>query len=107
MLWVNLIMDTLASLALATEMPTEDLLNRKPYGRNQTLISPKMWRFIVCHSCYQLAIVMIILFAGQWPVIYRPCQTATVYCPRQTLAISVCSSGGGGGANCHKFLLPS
>uniref|UniRef100_A0AC34R9N1 Cation-transporting P-type ATPase C-terminal domain-containing protein n=1 Tax=Panagrolaimus sp. JU765 TaxID=591449 RepID=A0AC34R9N1_9BILA len=32
MLWVNLIMDTLASLALATEMPTEDLLKRKPYG---------------------------------------------------------------------------
>ncbi|KHJ75704.1 hypothetical protein OESDEN_24680 [Oesophagostomum dentatum] len=28
MLWVNLIMDTLASLALATEMPTEDLLER-------------------------------------------------------------------------------
>lgn len=33
MLWVNLIMDTLASLALATEMPTEELLKRKPYGR--------------------------------------------------------------------------
>ncbi|VDM55782.1 unnamed protein product [Angiostrongylus costaricensis] len=33
MLWINLIMDTLASLALATEVPTDDLLNRKPYGR--------------------------------------------------------------------------
>jgi magnesium-transporting ATPase (P-type) len=35
MLWVNLIMDTLASLALATEPPTEDLLKRKPYGRTR------------------------------------------------------------------------
>ena len=35
MLWVNLVMDTLASLALATEPPTEDLLKRKPYGRNK------------------------------------------------------------------------
>jgi len=42
MLWVNLIMDTLASLALATEMPTEDLLKRKPYGRTKSLISRTM-----------------------------------------------------------------
>ena len=39
MLWVNLIMDTLASLALATEMPTPELLKRKPYGRTSPLIS--------------------------------------------------------------------
>ncbi|KNC72179.1 hypothetical protein SARC_15269, partial [Sphaeroforma arctica JP610] len=35
MLWINLIMDTLASLALATDSPTPDLLKRKPYGRNK------------------------------------------------------------------------
>lgn len=29
LLWVNLIMDTMAALALATEMPTESLLDRK------------------------------------------------------------------------------
>ena len=40
MLWVNLIMDTLASLALATERPTEELLERKPYGRNKTINIP-------------------------------------------------------------------
>lgn len=33
MLWVNLIMDTLASLALATEAPNDDLLDRKPNSR--------------------------------------------------------------------------
>ena len=33
MLWVNLIMDTLASLALATEPPSDELLERKPYSR--------------------------------------------------------------------------
>lgn len=42
MLWVNLIMDTLASLALATEMPTIELLKRKPYGRTSPLISRTM-----------------------------------------------------------------
>jgi len=35
-------MDTLASLALATEMPTEELLQRKPYGRKKSLISRTM-----------------------------------------------------------------
>ena len=47
MLWVNLIMDTLASLALATEMPTPDLLSRKPYGRTKPLISRTMMKNIV------------------------------------------------------------
>lgn len=31
MLWVNLIMDSLASLSLATDSPTDDLLDLKPY----------------------------------------------------------------------------
>lgn len=34
MLWINLIMDTLASLALATEPPTEELLERPPNSRS-------------------------------------------------------------------------
>jgi magnesium-transporting ATPase (P-type) len=55
MLWVNLIMDTLASLALATEMPTEDLLKRKPYGRTKSLISRTMVKNIIGHALYQLA----------------------------------------------------
>uniref|UniRef100_A0A7E5A0H8 Calcium-transporting ATPase n=1 Tax=Panagrellus redivivus TaxID=6233 RepID=A0A7E5A0H8_PANRE len=64
MLWVNLIMDTLASLALATEMPTEDLLKRKPYGRTKSLISRTMVKNIVGHAIYQLVILFAILFAG-------------------------------------------
>jgi len=39
MLWVNLIMDTLASLALATEPPNDELLNRKPHDRDEYIIS--------------------------------------------------------------------
>jgi calcium-translocating P-type ATPase len=62
MLWVNLIMDTLASLALATELPTEELLLRKPYGRTASLISPIMLQNIVLHSTYQCAVVLAILF---------------------------------------------
>ena len=64
MLWINLIMDTLASLALATEKPTEELLKREPYGRDQPLISRIMWRNIITHSSYQLIVTLVILFAG-------------------------------------------
>lgn len=65
MLWVNLIMDTLASLALATEPPTEALLLRKPYGRNKPLISRTMMKNILGHAFYQLVVVFTLLFAGK------------------------------------------
>ncbi|PAV87295.1 hypothetical protein WR25_15865 isoform B [Diploscapter pachys] len=64
MLWVNLIMDTLASLALATEMPTEELLKRKPYGRTSPLISRTMCKNILGHAFYQLTILFTLVFWG-------------------------------------------
>ncbi|AWO98082.1 Calcium-transporting ATPase isoform 3 [Scophthalmus maximus] len=65
MLWVNLIMDTFASLALATEPPTEALLLRKPYGRNKPLISRTMMKNILGQGVYQLIIIFSLLFAGE------------------------------------------
>lgn len=65
MLWVNLIMDTLASLALATELPTPDLLLRKPYGRTKPLISRTMMKNILGQAVYQLTIIFGLLFAGE------------------------------------------
>jgi len=65
MLWVNLIMDTLASLALATELPTPDLLLRKPYGRTSPLISATMAKNILGQALYQLVIVFGIMFFGE------------------------------------------
>uniref|UniRef100_A0A5F7Z901 Calcium-transporting ATPase n=1 Tax=Macaca mulatta TaxID=9544 RepID=A0A5F7Z901_MACMU len=65
MLWVNLIMDTFASLALATEPPTESLLKRRPYGRNKPLISRTMMKNILGHAFYQLLVIFILVFAGE------------------------------------------
>ncbi|XP_068108977.1 plasma membrane calcium-transporting ATPase 2 isoform X7 [Hyperolius riggenbachi] len=65
MLWVNLIMDTFASLALATEPPTESLLLRRPYGRNKPLISRTMMKNILGHAVYQLTLIFTLLFAGE------------------------------------------
>lgn len=65
MLWVNLIMDTFASLALATEPPTEALLLRKPYGRQKPLVSRTMMKNIIGHGIYQLTVIFTLLFVGQ------------------------------------------
>jgi len=65
MLWVNLLMDTLASLALATELPTDELLLRKPYGRMKALISRTMMKNILGQAIYQLSVILFILFAGK------------------------------------------
>ena len=66
MLWINLIMDTLASLALATEMPTDELLERKPYGQKKSLISRTMIKNILVHALYELAVLLIFLFKGKF-----------------------------------------
>ena len=64
LLWVNLIMDTFAALALGTEKPTDILLNRRPYGRESPLIAPIMWRNIIGQAIYQLIVLFIVLYAG-------------------------------------------
>ncbi|KAF6037163.1 PMCA [Bugula neritina] len=64
MLWVNLIMDTLASLALATEVPTDELLERNPYGRTKPLISRRMMTNILGQAVYQITVLFVLLFAG-------------------------------------------
>jgi len=45
-------MDTLASLALATEAPTDELLLRKPHARNEYIITKKMFKHIIGQSIY-------------------------------------------------------
>ncbi|CAG8457426.1 10486_t:CDS:10 [Diversispora eburnea] len=64
LLWVNLIMDTLAALALATEPPSEDLLNRKPTSRFASLINYRMWKMIIGQAIFQIIISMTLINIG-------------------------------------------
>ncbi|CAI9754808.1 unnamed protein product [Fraxinus pennsylvanica] len=65
LLWVNLIMDTLGALALATEPPHEGLMKRPPVGRTENFITRTMWRNIIGQSIYQLVILLVLNFAGK------------------------------------------
>ena len=66
MLWVNLIMDSFASLALATEDPTEALLDRKPYSREASILTPMMKLNIISQSIFQISTLTIIIFYGDY-----------------------------------------
>jgi Ca2+ transporting ATPase len=65
MLWVNLIMDSLASLALASGRPQPEQLTRMPLERDAPLITSHMWLSIGCHAAWQLFVVLTLLFRGQ------------------------------------------
>lgn len=64
MLWLNVIMDSFASLALATEPPTDDLLTRQPTRKTEKIITQYMWRSITIQGTLQLVILFFILFEG-------------------------------------------
>ncbi|KAK6928812.1 Cation-transporting P-type ATPase, C-terminal [Dillenia turbinata] len=65
LLWVNLIMDTLGALALATEPPHEGLMKRPPIGKNVEFITRTMWRNIIGQSIYQLIVLVLFQFNGK------------------------------------------
>lgn len=53
LLWINMIMDTFAALALATDIPTDDrLLKEQPHDKYEAIISMYMWRNIFGQSIY-------------------------------------------------------
>ncbi|KAH9753199.1 calcium-transporting ATPase 12 plasma membrane-type [Citrus sinensis] len=65
LLWVNLIMDTLGALALATEQPTNDLMSKPPVGRSEPLITKLMWRNLIPQAIYQVTILLTLQFKGR------------------------------------------
>lgn len=69
LLWVNLIMDSLAALALATEMPTPELLLRPPQNRNDYIVSRKMVKHILGKAAWQCTLLFVCMFAGEYFIV--------------------------------------
>ncbi|XP_051125713.1 putative calcium-transporting ATPase 13, plasma membrane-type isoform X2 [Andrographis paniculata] len=65
LLWLNLIMDTLGALALATERPTRELMEKNPVGRSKPLITNVMWRNLTAQAFYQISILLTLQFGGE------------------------------------------
>ncbi len=64
LLWVNLLMDSLASLALASEPPTPELLIRPPVNRSDPMITKQMWANMLGQALYQILVTLLLLFLG-------------------------------------------
>jgi Ca2+-transporting ATPase len=64
LLWVNIIMDTFAALALATDPASEASLDRKPERASAPLFSVDMYKQIFGQAAYQTAIALIFHFLG-------------------------------------------
>lgn len=68
MLWVNLIMDTFAAMALASIPPSADVMNEKPRKADDFIITPAMRKHIIGVGFCFLAILMtLIIFIKQIP----------------------------------------
>jgi Ca2+ transporting ATPase len=63
MLWINMIMDTLAALSLATEPPHIDDFQTAQQKKGDKIILPVMWRNILGQALYQLVILIAMLYS--------------------------------------------
>ncbi len=61
MLWVNLIMDTMAAVALASLPPSSSVMTEKPRSRSEFIINRAMWRNIIGWGAGTFAILVAIL----------------------------------------------
>eukprot|EP00826_Nyctotherus_ovalis_P064476 TRINITY_DN9459_c0_g1_i7.p1 TRINITY_DN9459_c0_g1~~TRINITY_DN9459_c0_g1_i7.p1 ORF type:complete len:633 (+),score=209.22 TRINITY_DN9459_c0_g1_i7:168-2066(+) len=68
MLWVNLIMDTFAALSLATESPSDKLLEDAPHSKNESIFTMSMLKGIIWQSAYQIIVLVIMIFV--FPKLY-------------------------------------
>ncbi|XP_073293848.1 calcium-transporting ATPase 2, plasma membrane-type-like [Primulina huaijiensis] len=73
LLWVNMIMDTLGALALATEPPSDELMKRSPVGRKGNFINAVMWRNILGQSLYQFLVIWFLQACGKTIFMLHSC----------------------------------
>ena len=62
MLWVNLIMDTFAAIAMASIPPQPSLMNEKPRSRSAFIVTKAMWTDIIGSAVVFAALLLTFLF---------------------------------------------
>lgn len=65
LLWINIMMNTFATLTLTTNPTSESLLNRIPNTRGTQLFTADMIKTILGQSIYQVAIILVFHFPGR------------------------------------------
>lgn len=70
-LWINLVMDTLAALAFGGEPALKKFMKEKPKKREENIVSKYMWSGILVGSIWTFILSMIILLAPQMKYLFR------------------------------------
>ncbi|EEK16263.1 calcium-translocating P-type ATPase, PMCA-type [Porphyromonas uenonis 60-3] len=65
MLWINLIMDTFAAMALASLPPSESVMKDKPRDRNAFILNSPMLREIIGVGSFFFALLLVLLYIFQ------------------------------------------
>src|SRR5262249_9136233 len=63
LLWINVIMDTFAAIALCSEPPRAGLMRRPPKKRDESILTPEMLKTIFITASF-FVVVMIFLLVG-------------------------------------------
>lgn len=66
LLWVNMIMDTLAAISLATEPPNPHNMKLEKQKKTDKIVLPVMWRNIFAQAIYQLLVLIVMLYSLPW-----------------------------------------
>lgn len=78
LLWINIIMDSLAAFALCSEAPHPALMNRKPIRRDAPVITPYMIRAILITAACYILVGIVLMFEGI-PFMNTPEEEATAF----------------------------
>jgi len=80
LLWINVIMDTFASIALCSEPPRPEVMKLPPKRRDENILTPAMFRFMLATAGFLVVVMLGLLllmkgtpgkpglFAGEGPV---------------------------------------
>jgi len=63
-LWINIIMDTLAAFALCSEAPHRGLMNQPPVSRDARIVTPFMWLSIIVTATFLIVAGILQMATG-------------------------------------------
>lgn len=66
LLWINVIMDTFASIALCSEPPRAGVMNQKPKRKDENILTPAMVKTIFSTAAFYVVVMMVLLAGMEW-----------------------------------------
>ena len=79
LLWINLIINPLGGLVYASDNPTKDLLDRKPYTSEEAIIGGRIWKHIIITAVILLGLSLFLyLYAYEFVIEDNPSRIAQI-----------------------------